>query len=161
MSRILEHLFENIGFFIIIGGVVLTMLSRLRRAGIGGGGERPGNGDGRPAGRQNPMMPSFGGGPNEGTGKALRSGPPERGPSRQVEALVDAKPLRVEQAPQPRRERDYGALSKQVEPTSPIERADSGAEEPRLSPSEAMRGMMWAEILSPPRAKRPYGRRDR
>ncbi|MFD0616314.1 hypothetical protein ACFQZR_02485 [Paenibacillus sp. GCM10027629] len=43
------------------------------------------------------------------------------------------------------------------EPSYALHKAD--AIEPGVSREELVKGLVWAEILGPPRAKRPYGRR--
>ncbi|WP_018756739.1 hypothetical protein [Paenibacillus terrigena] len=65
----------------------------------------------------------------------------------QVEPARPNQMVRTERAP----------MQYVSEPSYALHKAD--AIEPSVSREELVKGLVWAEILGPPRAKRPYGRR--
>lgn len=177
MESIIEALLQNLGAVIIIGGIVLSLLSRASRSRAGRpGGTGPSRG---PATRRpNPMMPPFGGpGPFE----------PDTRPQPDVfrERERRAQPQHAQREPNaaPPAAADLADFGRSIElrpsrwndeyaepPAEPLRSSPPPAdrsgtvtadaspmrEEPVLSADEAVRGMIWAEVFGPPRAKKPY-----
>ncbi|MEF3311700.1 hypothetical protein PV433_22705 [Paenibacillus sp. GYB004] len=158
MERLLEFLSANLGLVIFVAGIALTFLAKLRKE--GGNGQ---NGRRRP--KSNPMMPSFGGDPS----RTDRRWPEPSYP--QPEASGSEERTQARPAERTDRRADLTApLSVATSgigdsPVSGTGRGLTGAPgeggELELSPNEAMRGMMWAEILGPPRSKKPFGGKNR
>jgi hypothetical protein len=158
MERLLEFISGNLGLVIFVAGVALTFLAKLRKE--GGNGQ-----NGRRRSKSNPMMPSFGGDP----GRTDRRWPEPSYP--QPEASGSEERTQASPAERTDRRADLTApLSAAASGMGDSPRSGTGRgpfaapgeeEEPELSPSEAMRGMMWAEILGPPRAKKPFGAKNR
>jgi hypothetical protein len=162
--NILELLFDKIGFVIVIVGFLLSMLAKARaqqgRDGRGGG----------PAG--NPMMPPFGG--------PAPAVPDDRVRGKQAaRQAAPAAAERREEAPRPQEERPAprergferaplvpppgapsgnGALPYGETPAANAREAEERARA-EAAAENARRGLMWAEILGPPRAKNPYAHR--
>ncbi|GAC42964.1 hypothetical protein [Paenibacillus popilliae] len=63
-------------------------------------------------------------------------------------------------------EERIAAMKPSVRPASAPRHAESSKKESAaaasvaIRPEEALKGVLWSEILGPPRAKRPYGRRS-
>lgn len=108
-------------------------------------------------------MPDFGGGQQRPPGSPPQRGVPMRiPPSKREEPRPIPQPIvveeRVEQsaiAPEPRR-----APVSTLPEATPLEPAFAKAPQPSesLSRDELARAVMWAEILGPPRARKPHGR---
>jgi hypothetical protein len=180
MESIFEALLENLGAVIIIGGIVLSLLGRASRSRTGQPGRMRPSRD-PSARRQNPMMPPFGG---PGTYEPHPRPQPDVFRERGRQAQPQHEQMRPNAAPPVSADRsDFGAPTelrpslwidehehdaRPEEPLrSPLPPADRTGtvtavdvsrkrEEPVLSSDEAVRGMIWAEVLGPPRAKRPY-----
>lgn len=162
MERIIEFLLSNIYWVIVIGGFLLSMLSR----------KKP-NGEQKPS--RTPKMPSFGGGPND---REPGSWLPGRTTSREpAEARAEAPrapsaertsvtPPREERAPLssgvPERGSLVAAADAQLaaEAARSLERESSAAAAALTADADAVRrGVVWAEVLGPPRARKPYSYR--
>ncbi|MCZ8518717.1 MULTISPECIES: hypothetical protein [Paenibacillus] len=159
--RVVEFLLSN-WFIVVIGYIVVTAFLRKARGGGEGGSAAPKR-----------SMPPFGGG-GEGGWPARPSAPPEAqqgssGPSGRPAAA--ARPVRQampDHRPEPAPS-EARTLRRQEPPATAVEApraparpsgaaADAGGGLLRLKPQDAARGLLWAEILGPPRAKRPYRR---
>ncbi|MDF2657784.1 MAG: hypothetical protein K0Q94_575 [Paenibacillus sp.] len=158
MERLLEFISANLGLVIFVAGIALTFLARLRKE--GGNGQ---NGRRRP--KSNPMMPSFGG----DSSRTDRRWPAPSYPQPETSAPAERPQARPAERADGRTDLtaplSVAASGMGDSPVSGTGRGPSAAPgegiEPELSPSEAMRGMMWAEILGPPRAKKPFGAKNR
>lgn len=148
MNEIIDYLMRNIGLLIVVGGFVLTFLAKVRNA-KGGGSRSP------QSGKPNPMMPPFGGG-----------------------ARLDPKP-RPQTSAQGSEERTNGHTAGETvgrDQTSSVHARRSsdftdGAQareavegredrEMEVTENDALRGMIWAEIMGAPRSKKPYRPRN-
>ncbi|TMV44612.1 hypothetical protein FE783_31945 [Paenibacillus mesophilus] len=148
MNEIIDFLMRNLGLLIVVGGFVLTLLAKVRNAKGGSGNPQ--------RGKPNPMMPPFGG------GSRLEPKPRPQDSSRGGEERAG-----VRQAV------DYGRR----EETSSVQEvrstysaggapAQEAAEERdnrdmEFTEQDALRGIMWAEIMGAPRSKKPYRPRNR
>lgn len=159
MERIIEFLLDNIILIVIVLGV----LSRL----LGGSGSKKGN---RPA-----RMPDFGGGPGDSPAKPAnrRARPAEvAGDKRGAES---AEPVSAQRRPQPalaveRRPADEEPFARTIAGSfsrPAVAQAQSGKPSKQPSPeasplklstdaNELRRAVLWAEVLGPPRSKKPY-----
>jgi hypothetical protein len=168
--NIFDFLKNNIGFVIVIGGFLLTMLSRQRAK----------NGDPR----SNPKMPSFGGSPDGSEPGQWIPGRKSREATlepREVPKSVVPEVYRREE-PQPaasrsgweRPERLVSSGTEAVERGGLVSASNRAAEAAQLAETRDIansaaaeeafaetvrRGVIWAEILGPPRAKQPYSHR--
>ncbi|GAA3403791.1 hypothetical protein ACFFNY_03100 [Paenibacillus hodogayensis] len=175
MKDLVEFVLRNLGLVIVIGGFLLTLLARSRQTpgGPAGKGRRTGS----------PMMPPFGGGSDRKS--AGRKWPEPTEPSAERDGRTGAGRNAAEAsahgvppdgsaaageaaAPFPdngrgdHRSSGLAAVKPSAEAWQQEEAAafavkkegrDGGLE---LSESEALRGMMWAEILGEPRSRKPY-----
>ncbi|PYI51763.1 hypothetical protein [Paenibacillus flagellatus] len=147
MERLFEFVKDYLGMIVVVGGFLLTALAKRR---ANGGGAR-----GPSSGKPNPMMPTFGGsprydGPKESRGEGAAEETFRPGPAARSDSENDERP----------EPRGGGAAS--VSAARADSPAQGGASEAApLSEEEAVRGMMWAEVLGPPRAKRPFGTKIR
>ncbi|TVY09654.1 hypothetical protein [Paenibacillus cremeus] len=155
---ILQFLFKNWFILIVLFIIVGRIFGRIR----GATGAAP------QQGRPSKGMPSFGGGP--GTGPTSGR---EEGRARRMPATVQAQPTyKASTAPVMTRGADAPERASEAVPAAtrtpqPIHKAPAEAAADTASPAgglgpltaqDAARGVLWAEILGPPRAKRPYRR---
>lgn len=145
MEQLLEVLFKNPFLLIILVGFLISVFSKFKKA--GGGTNR---------------MPSFGGNsssasPQQGRNDAERAEDTSEGVSQEW-----AEPNSYE--PSVRFEDTY-RTELRPEEAAPISYAPPLQSEPepkqkqKLHRNELAKGLMWAEILGPPRAKQPLGKR--
>lgn len=144
MNEIFEFLMRNLGLFIVIGGFVLTFLAKRRQAKGGG----PGNTQG---GKPNPMMPPFGGGVPRNrrpTSQSSSSEAEERGRTETFSVRDD-------------RYTPPAGDTSAVKATAVDSAVDTNDREMIVYENDAIRGMIWAEIMGAPRSKKPYRPRNR
>ncbi|MFD2612745.1 hypothetical protein [Paenibacillus gansuensis] len=170
MRTLLALLLENIVIVIAIGGFLLSFFSKFISQGLSG--RKPDAPAGRQSGRADrPVnrMPSFGGDAGgwaprspESTGSPFSKpddAPKKEGASASFEELNSS----------------VSTLSRQAEEGETLEyryepevSSNSLTEEPRHNPLQhdlhtdrksLAQGLIWAEILGPPRAKQPYVRK--
>ncbi len=162
MEQLISFVMDNLGIVVIVVGIIYAMFFRKsplerppnRMPDFGGGGQRrPGQpGEGRP-----PVAQSTRPAPEE-----PRFPPPQR---QELPPVTRQQPVRVETrepGPKPASPRPvalaYGEMDERPtgeERTSQVtERV--GAEV--LNRDDLSRAVMWAEILGPPRARRPHRR---
>ncbi|WP_127582647.1 hypothetical protein [Paenibacillus koleovorans] len=164
IERLIEFLFRNIYFVVIIGGVLYTLLTRVRA--------KMGQPD------KSPRMPTFGGGPGDrepgswmpgqkpsvSTGEAPRTSTISQAKAPQGPSASEQRALLYgESVP------DRTSLSSSSTPTSETEAASMASRQRHESSDgnwagmgdadDLRRGVVWAEILGPPRAKKPYSYR--
>lgn len=153
MQNIFDLLLRNIGLIIVIGGLVLSLLAKRRASGRRNGSS--------PSGKRKPMMPPFGGDGQLTLPQTGRFGKRERSPIEQpthvvTEQLTEQEeresfvPLKADRQDQPARMRNYENKA------SREERAEKRGRNPLVIDNDAMRGIMWAEIIGPPRSKKPF-----
>lgn len=162
MNELFELLMRNIGLIIVIAGFLLTFATKLR-AGKNGQPGKPGR-------RPSPMMPSFGGdAPHDGQSRPQRS--LHGGDERRTDAASTGERTN-ERGSRQERLFDYAdetVAGTAIERSSFAERSDrprasddreakeEGAQGiAEFSGEDAVRGIIWAEIMGPPRAKKPY-----
>ncbi|PZM67126.1 hypothetical protein [Paenibacillus dendritiformis] len=157
-EKVLRFLLNNPFLAVILIGFVFSILRK---------GNKPAN-----------RMPSFGG---DTAGNRPGSEPDERDDEPMLEEErsypVYAEEERSSQAGLPQGYASQGtdsitleeriaAMKPSVRPASAPRHAESSNKEsaaaasPVIRPEEALKGVLWSEILGPPRAKRPYGRRS-
>ncbi|WP_127496398.1 hypothetical protein [Paenibacillus glycanilyticus] len=162
--KIISFLLENIYWVIVVGGVLFSMFGRSgakkrtnRMPSFGGSNEREPH---RPERRQDlvweeedeeeyqPQKPVMAGSPLQG----------ERGSSGEVnrpqtlERAIQAAPSRPAEPPRAR----LAAANKPQATAAPA--ATSHTETPNPKADELRKAVVWAEILGPPRSKRPFGK---
>ncbi len=169
MRTIFDLILSN-WFIVVIAYIVLSgIMKKLRTGGKGGRGVP------QPQGRApRGGMPTFGG---DGSGwpgsanpmpkaKPVQARPTDSGGARPQ--LVDMGGRRSQAAPPPPPEENAAAISAPKQSTAAGAALSSG-EPPgsgesaaaafgSLTAQDAARGVLWAEILGPPRAKRPFRR---
>jgi hypothetical protein len=156
LNEIIEFLMRNLGLFIVFGGIALTFLAKMRSA--------KGNGTGNPTGgKPNPMMPPFGGG-------VPRNGPQtSRSSSREAEERQGDEGS-AGHSGEPRTETASGRADRYSHSASDISAGkattirsayDHDDREKNVYENDAIRGMIWAEIMGAPRSKKPYRPRNR
>jgi hypothetical protein len=156
VEQVISFLMKNLGIVIIVVGVIYTLFFRKSPL------ERPPN-----------RMPDFGGGGQQRPGQTGGSRPPvaePRSPAPQRSAPPPAprqQPARIEtrQAdPKSDQQRpmvlghagmDETALTRRQRPVVP---ANTRMDKAVLTRDDLSRAVMWAEILGPPRARRPHRR---
>ncbi|MGF9912124.1 hypothetical protein ABEX47_29160 [Paenibacillus ehimensis] len=167
MRTIIDLILSN-WFIVVIAYIVLSGIVRKLRTGGQGGRGVP-----RPQGRApKGGMPPFGG---DGSGwpgsanpmpkaKPVQARPADSGGARPQ--LVEMGGRRSQPTPLPE---DAAVAAPAAERPSAAAAAPSSAEPPgsgesaaaafgSLTPQDAARGVLWAEILGPPRAKHPFRR---
>jgi hypothetical protein len=156
MNEIFEFLMRNVGLFIVIGGFVLTFLAK-RRQSKGGG---PGNNQG---GKPNPMMPPFGGGVPRNRRQTSQSSSREAEERRGDEgnAYHPGEPRTEKASVQADRYTPPAADTSAVKATTVGSAVDTNDREMIVYENDAIRGMIWAEIMGAPRSKKPYRPRNR
>ncbi|GLI08306.1 hypothetical protein YDYSG_43370 [Paenibacillus tyrfis] len=158
MRTILDLIMSN-WFVVVILYIVLSSIVRKLKTGGKGGRGVP-----QPQGRTpKGGMPSFGG---DGSGWPGMAKPmPKAQPVQARPAEMDRRRSR----PAPLPEASAAAASASEQPstaavTSPFAEPQGTGENAAaaafgsLTPQDAARGVLWAEILGPPRAKRPFRR---
>lgn len=155
-EKVLRFLLNNPFLAVILIGFVFSILRK---------GNKPAN-----------RMPSFGG---DTAGNRPGSEPDERDDEPMLEEErsypVYAEEERSSQAGLPQGyalqdsitlEERIAAMKPSVRPASAPRHAESSNKESAaaasavIRPEEALKGVLWSEILGPPRAKRPFGRRS-
>lgn len=162
MERLLELISANLGLIIVVGGFLLTFLAKLRK--------ESGNGqNGRQRPKSNPMMPTFGGDTNRADRRWPQASYPQQEASEPAER-PQARTSDTREWSSDRRSDLTAPLSVSSSEMGDAYASGTGGRIPAdhiegkdaaLSSSEAVRGMMWAEILGPPRAKKPFGTKNR
>ncbi len=165
MELLIDFIFNNL-FFVVI--ILFTLFSMLKRAGGAGQSQEQGQGQGKqPQGG----MPPFGDGPGGGAGRTrqrpAQAAKPAPTPAKQ-------SPIRAAETPRPSLFAGNGVGSGEggyeagsaygdsvlsvVSPEQEDHRADSAesADVPVLSAEKAREGFIWSEVFGPPRARRPY-----
>lgn len=164
MQAIIDFLMGNIVFVVIVIGFVISLFSKLGK---------PQNQPQPPGKRMNPMPPFGGGDPAR----------PWRDPSRPARPLEPrnapvpspfqtATPARDERTVPAEEERDIvmpipTAPSAATRPESLLMpdsigsekmtvASDTSASQRKVTNQELVQGVIWSEILGPPRAKKPY-----
>ncbi|WP_054975961.1 hypothetical protein [Paenibacillus sp. A3] len=163
VDLILSNWFVVVILYIVLSGIV----RKLRTGGKGGRGVPQPQGKTPKGG-----MPPFGG---DGSGwpgsaqpmpkaKPAQARPADSGAPRQQRAEMDCRrsqpaPLpEAIAAPAPAPEQPFSAAAA-FPSAEPRGSGDSAAASlGSLTPQDAARGVLWAEILGPPRAKRPFRR---
>ncbi|MFK7693446.1 hypothetical protein [Paenibacillus sp. HJGM_3] len=157
--RILEFLLSNIYWVIVIVGFLLTMRQRSKA------GRKPGR-------TRTSRMPTFGGGPDDrepGTwlpGRRARdeerTAAAERPAAEQPRAMSvgSAGPAAYVREPLVAAPAERGSLAAAAksEP-APAAREQADAARLEADADAVRRGVVWAEILGPPRARKPYSYR--
>jgi hypothetical protein len=160
MNEIIDFLMRNLGLLIVVGGFVLTFLAKVRNA--------RGSGTGSPqSGKPNPMMPPFGGGTR--LDPKPRPQTSSHGEITAGERSTEARELRGGEnfSDRVREGRDetssvHSGRSYDSTDASPREAAeDRDNRDMEFTESDALRGMVWAEIMGAPRSKKPYRPRNR
>ncbi|MFF2481981.1 hypothetical protein [Paenibacillus sp. NPDC058071] len=165
MDRLISFLFDNIYLVIVVGGVLLSLFGR---SGSKGGGRN--------------RMPDFGsGGSLRPQGKTTENEDTELQPEpvRPVERPETfgrtERPERPVRATEARLATDYRAEARRpllaeqqlgrAGGGSPFESSTAGREATSRAAAalptdteELRKAIVWAEVLGPPRAKKPYGR---
>ncbi|CAG7606110.1 hypothetical protein PAESOLCIP111_00881 [Paenibacillus solanacearum] len=156
--NIIEFILNNWFIVVILYVVATTVLKRAK--GSGASPQRPGRVPSKGG------MPPFGGGggPSGWPGQPQQGG--DRSPSMTQAAPAPAKAAPAVK-PQPaatakpaaapayaRIDARQARLLPQQEPAAA--RGEATPTPLAVSPQDALRGVVWAEILGPPRAKRPY-----
>lgn len=177
MDRFWEFILANLYFLLILAGGVLTVVRKTRQQRSDGSPpvQRPVR---RPAGRPAPRMPDFGGGwpipawEHEGEGPSRR---PDLREEREEPAAyqttvdlptADTRPDRLAFT------MDGPDIGMEHEITDDSDRGKDRFAAPSPAAGgrqekgpwheirdDAVRGIIWGELLGPPRAKRPHGRR--
>ncbi|WFA20762.1 hypothetical protein ERY13_27700 [Paenibacillus mucilaginosus] len=157
--KFVEFLLSN-WFILVIGYILVT--SFLRKARGGGGEEQP----------PRRAMPPFGGGGEGGWPTRPAAPPAARRGAAGCPAVAGggARPAKPERERLPEPEPAAAAQAQRQKPqASRPQSVPAAAERPsarwggwrkplRLRPQDAAQGLLWAEVLGPPRAKRPYRR---
>ncbi|RKN86960.1 hypothetical protein [Paenibacillus ginsengarvi] len=161
MKDFIDFLLKNMGFIVVVGGILISLLAKRtremqRRQGESGEGGK----------KVNPMMPPFGGGPGPSRdGRQLAAGDKER-ESRTAREREQPRITVGQAAPSP-------AVDDRLHPAEPLKPSAAAAHEPEtghgsgeraeleLRREDAVRGMIWAELIGPPRSKKPYRPRNR
>lgn len=160
MNEIIEFLMRNLGLFIVVGGFVLTFLAKRHQAKGGGRGNTPG-------GKPNPMMPPFGGGvprnrrqtPQSSSGEAEERGRTDGNADHRGEPRTGTASAAVQVDRYTPQAADYSAEKGKAETIGTPGAARD--REMNVYENDAIRGMIWAEIMGPPRSKKPYRPRNR
>ncbi|WP_438446228.1 hypothetical protein [Gorillibacterium sp. sgz5001074] len=159
MESLLQWIGKNPGVLVILFALAGPLWGYIRQSSRGGAGRGPA------------PMPSFGGGPGERK-------PPEAAPSmgsgQQEPEVWAEKALRRyqetagagegitmegEESPSSRRAPVTSTASTPPRPAGPAQPTPAAAGGvPAPAGEEMVRAVVWAEILGPPRAKKPYGR---
>ncbi|MEF3304635.1 hypothetical protein [Paenibacillus sp. GYB003] len=169
MRDVIDFLLRNLGMVIVVAGFILTLLAKRN----GRENRRPGTGRAG-GGKPNPMMPPFGGGPQgiphrrpQPSPPSDRSGPDQSRPA--PEQTRDEPARRIDGEGSHRYLEQDGPSGRTESPaadnrsdagTAVIEADRAGRDERRLA-EDAIRGMLWAEIMGPPRSKKPYRPKNR
>ncbi|MEI7026689.1 hypothetical protein [Paenibacillus sp. y28] len=163
MLQLIDFIFNNLGMVIVIAGVLFSIVSSIKKKTAGTGGGKGG-------------MPPFGGpggAPMQGR-PAAGSKPQTRQQQEQVSppaevqrppVLESERPMmkEVQRLSEPESERPVPAVSAvYAAPEEPreLERRSkplSASNRPlgaKLPENEIVRGMIWAEVLGPPKARR-------
>lgn len=151
MSRLIEFIFENIVYVVIVLGFVSSLFSKWKKA--QGDTSNPPQGQNR--------MPSFGGG--ETTKGPLQwpsaNRTPIEQPIKRVQPMQDEQPANKLTSPVPN-DYAYNAESNQdysMVATQPGQTFEANcSRQAGISQREIVQGMIWSEILAQPRAKRPF-----
>lgn len=160
MKDFIDFLLKNMGLIVVVGGILISLLAKRtrelqRRQGESGEGGK----------KANPMMPPFGGPGPSRDGRQLAAGGKER--DRRTASEREQPRITVGQAaPSPAvDDRLHSA-----EPPGPSAAAEHETEtghgsgeraKLELRRDDAVRGMIWAELIGPPRSKKPYRPRNR
>jgi hypothetical protein len=177
--KIISFLLENIYWVIVVGGVLFSMFGRsgakrrTNRMPSFGGGNEPN----RPAGRQNPeweaedeeldypgaypaqrpvsqepvsSMPPYQPQKPLITSSSLQGSTSEGNRSQTLERAVQAAASRPSEPPR--------ARLAAAKPQPAAAAADSRTELATPKADELRKAIVWAEILGPPRSKRPFGK---
>ncbi|MGG1600111.1 hypothetical protein [Paenibacillus naphthalenovorans] len=149
---LIEFILDN-WFILVIIYIGLSTFMKTKR-----GGDEPKDQPGRPARPVPQGMPPFGG---DGPGRAKRV------QGRQEPKAVPAPEARAAAAPEPRQEPARAQAPRprtaQRTPASGFPGSSVPVQSPvkasfRATSEDLARGVLWAEILGPSRAKRPYRR---
>ncbi|TCN01573.1 hypothetical protein EV294_1011030 [Paenibacillus sp. BK033] len=162
--KIISFLLENIYWVIVVGGVLFSIFGRSgakkrtnRMPSFGGSNEREPH---RPVNRQDPVWeeddeeeyqsqkPVSAGSSLQGEG----GGTGEGGRSQTLERAVQAVPSRPAEPPRAR----LAATAKPQTAVAPAVASQSEIANPKAD--ELRKAVVWAEILGPPRSKRPFGK---
>jgi hypothetical protein len=150
MNRLFELLLDNIVFVVIAIGFLSSFLRKVKQ-----GQEQSGE-------KQSQGMPPFGQG-SPTPARRARPARVEQAPVRPQQDIIRAdddvqKPFADWTIPVDREEAPrVSAVRVKREDESPVAAAPSAFG--GISSSQAAQGIVWAEVLGPPRAKRPYGTR--
>lgn len=162
--NLISFLFEHIYWVVIIGGVLFSMFGRSgakkrtnRMPSFGGSSEREPH---RPANRQDPaweeddeeeyqpQKPVMASSPLQGEKGGLGEG----SRSQTLERAVQAAPSRPPEPPRAR----LAAANKPQAAAAPAATSQTEMANPKAD--ELRKAVVWAEILGPPRSKRPFGK---
>ncbi|ACT00884.1 hypothetical protein [Paenibacillus sp. JDR-2] len=162
--KLISFLLENIYWVIVVGGVLFSMFGRSgakkrtnRMPSFGGSSEREPH---RPEHRQDPVWdeddeeeyqpqkPILAGSPLQGE----RGGTGEGSRSQTQERALQAVPSRPAEPPRAR----LAAANKPQTAAAPAAASQTEMTNPKAD--ELRKAVVWAEILAPPRSKRPFGK---
>lgn len=147
MEQLISFAMKNFFIVIVIVGIVYQLFFRKSPL------EKPRN-----------RMPDFGGGHQRPPGSPPQKGVPMRiPPAKQEQPRPIPQPIVVEERVE---EKAYAAeppispVPRKLREATPVDPAVATAPQPTqsLSREELARAVMWAEILGPPRARRPHRR---
>lgn len=165
MDKLISLIFDNIYWVVVIGGVLFSLFGRQKGAS-----------------KSNPKMPEFGGGgPRNifGQPNANEGHEPQNHADLAVDRLEQAeKPIKAVRAAEKNEVKGNdgatsGALARALKAAAALPEAQrsqssaagskshSSGSHSYLVPNEKdelRRAVIWAEILGPPRAKRPFGK---
>ena len=164
MEKLIEFLIKNIYIVIVVGGFVLSAISKMKSSNN----------------RQPRQMPPFGGGERPSVPSPVY-GTPESMPSSERKAWeveeedeedeeeespyaaskaspVEQRQMRpvvhsVSAASRPQRQSQHAADNR---PSSTAASNTANHPSPELSAAALKQAVIWSEVLGPPRAKRPY-----
>jgi hypothetical protein len=167
MEMLLDLLFDNIFFVIIALGFIMSFLKKLRQ------GQNQGQGEEQP--RKTQGMPPFGQGPvtvSRGRTAPKAEAPPKPIAVAESRPEVIRKPLVAENEGEAEGQWEAGSeyyststarRSGLPQSESPISALDVSKNEitssVKITPSQAVQGIVWSEIIGPPRAKRSFSSR--
>jgi hypothetical protein len=165
MEILLDLLFDNIFFVILAIGFIMSFLKKLRQGQGQSGEQQP---------RKAQGMPPFGQGPSTVTrGRTVtRTESPQRPIVSEARPEVIRPSLVAENQGEAEGQWEAGSeyyssermervsLVQRETPISALDVSKQGARTSvEITPSQAVQGIVWAEIFGPPRAKRPFSTR--
>lgn len=155
---IIEFILNN-WFIVVIIYIVVSTFTKIKQ-----GGAEQQDKPNRPARPVPGGMPPFGGDGPVLPRRARERQEPKAAPSAENQSVIPQEARQepaLAQALRP--ERIQGPKSMPQTPASALQRPSARSQSPamdtfRPTPEDLARGVLWAEILGPPRAKRPYRR---